>query len=292
MLDLPPTEAVLAVLAAAQRGSFSAAAVDLGVTHGAVSRRVQAVEHWLGTPVFERHGRGVRATPLGSLFISRATRSLTELAAIAQDVRSAQKSNAIRLSVLPSVARLWVLPRMQDLQGHPADIEIQLLTTHRLLSLQDREADLAVRAGAGDWPGVNSTLLFSDRLTPVAAPAVAARVADRGLAAIMAETLLFDSVADDWRTWCQQAGIEFQPLGGVRNFEDHDLVLSAAEAGLGVALLRRPLADEVLRRGTLTALDAREVASQRGHFVVTRHNERRTGVLRLAQRLIEAAASF
>ena len=81
MIDVPSTESVVAVLEANRAGSMAAAAVQLGVTHGAVSRRVQAVEHWLGAPVFERVGRGVRLTPQGALFVRRAERSLSAIEA-------------------------------------------------------------------------------------------------------------------------------------------------------------------------------------------------------------------
>lgn len=288
MTDLPPTDAMLAVLVAAERGSLSAAAVELGVTHGAVSRRVQAVEHWLGTTVFERHGRGVRVTPLGSLFVARARRSLDALASIADDVRTAQRSNAVRLTILPSVARLWLMPRLAGLQGGRADVEIHVLTDHRVLSLDNREADIAIRAGSGGWAGVRAERLFDETLTLVASPGLAERITRTGLASIMSETILYDSDASDWRHWCRETGIRYRPLGGVRRFEDHDLVLAAAEAGLGVALLRRPLADDVLARGRLTAVPGPVVAGERSHFVVTRHNEQRSAVLRLRERLVEA----
>ena len=76
LFDLPPLEGLIAMLAAAEEGSFSAAAAKLGLTHGSVSRRIAALEHWLGASLFERHGRGVRRTPAGLRFSQDSRQSL------------------------------------------------------------------------------------------------------------------------------------------------------------------------------------------------------------------------
>jgi DNA-binding transcriptional LysR family regulator len=288
-MDLPPTEGFAAVLAAAERGSVSAAAVELGVTHGAVSRRIQAVEHWLGVPIFERHGRGVRLTPLGALFVKRVERSLRAITLMGEDVRAAQRTNSVRLTVLPSVARLWVLPSLAGLQGDPVDTEIHVQTDHRVLSLENGETDIAIRAGTGAWAGVRATLLFGDHLSLVSAPALAERLSNAEVSAVMTETLLYDSDAGDWRSWCQETGVRFRPLAGVRRFEDHDLVLAAAEAGVGVALVREPLATGYLARTNLVRIGSVAAVSGRGHYVVTRHNEGRPAVLRVEQRIIASS---
>lgn len=290
-MDLPSTECLLAVVAAAERGSVSAAALELGVTHGAVSRRVQAVEHWLGVPVFERHGRGVRLTPVGAKFVKRVERSLRAITLMGEDVRSAQRTNSVRLTVLPSVARLWVAPKLAALQGDPVDTEIHLQTDHRVLTFDNGEADIAIRAGSGAWPGVRATLLFRDHLSLVAAGALADRLSTAGVSAVMSGTLLYDSDADDWRAWCQENEVQYRPLAGVRRFEDHDLVLAAAEAGVGVALIREPLATGLLDRTNLVRIPSTSALSRRGHYVVVRHNEARTAVLRIEQRIIAAARS-
>lgn len=290
-MNLPSTEGFAAVLAAAERGSVSAAALELGVTHGAISRRIHAVEHWLGVAIFERHGRGVRLTPLGALFVKRLERSLRAITLMGDDVRAAQRTNSVRLTVLPSVARLWVVPRLAEFQGDPVDTEIHLQTDHRVLNLESRETDIAIRAGSGAWTGVRATLLFKDHLSMVAAPSLADRLSGADGSDVMTATLLYDSDAGDWREWCQTSGVRFRPSAGVRRFEDHDLVLAAAEAGVGVALIREPLATDLLARTNLVRIAGATAVSGRGHYVVTRHNEGRPAVLRVEQRVIAAAGS-
>src|SRR5581483_12158281 len=102
---MPPLEALTAMLAAGRFGSFSAAAVELGITHGSVSRRVHAVESWLGTPLFVRHGRGVRLTPAGEHFSRQVESALSKITEAALDLRAARATpSRLRLSVLPSFA--------------------------------------------------------------------------------------------------------------------------------------------------------------------------------------------
>src|SRR5205814_737137 len=98
--SLPPLEALATVLAAARLGSFSAAAIDLGITHGSASRRVQVVESWLGTAVFVRHGRGVRLTPAGEHLSRQVETALAQIAGVAADLRASRAGpSTLRLSV-------------------------------------------------------------------------------------------------------------------------------------------------------------------------------------------------
>ena len=290
MIDLPPTEALAAVLAAARAGSLTAAAAELSVTHGAISRRIQAVEGWLGAALFERHGRGVRLTPVGERFARSVERSFAAISSTAADIRTASRVGKVRLSTLPSVARLWIMPRLSRLQGEPADIAIALVGEHRVASLEAREADLAIRFGLGGWSGVDAHLMFRERLYPIAAPPVAARLAAEGPAALLGQTLLHDGDAGDWKAWFRSVGVAYKPRAGERKFEDYDLVLMAAEAGLGVALGRDPLAAPALRSGRLKRLPGPELASDRGHYLVTRTGETRPAVLTLARRIRALAA--
>lgn len=284
-MSSPPIQSLPALLSAARLGSFSAAAVELGVTHGAVSRRIQAIEHWLGARLFDRHGRGVSLTPAGELFARTAEQSVAAIVSVANDIRAANLSARLRISVLPSVARLWLIPRLAMLQGTPPDLNIRILAEHRVASL-DRDADLAIRIGSGAWPGVESSRLLDETLTPVAVPQIASVATDP--AAILQLPLLHDGDGHDWRLWFRTSGVPYRPRQSERRFDDYDLTLAAAEAGLGVALARRPLADSVLAAGRLQTCGP-SVKSDRAHYLLVRSGEARRDVLRLRDRLIAAA---
>jgi DNA-binding transcriptional LysR family regulator len=284
-------ETLTAVLAAARCGSFSAAADDLGITHGSVSRRVQVVETWLGTAVFERHGRGVRLTPAGEHLAREVDAALARIAAVAADLRVPRAPPArLRISVLPSFARLWLLPRLAELQRKCPGVSLQLQTEHRQASFEDGTTDLAVRFGSGQWPGTEASLLMKERLFAVATPELARKLRGRGPSAVLGETLLHDSDTQHWRSWCQLAGIAFRPRRDERRFDDYDLVLAAAEAGLGIAIARWPLAAPSLESKRLVRVDRLELVGVKAHYIVIRSADRRASVRRLTETLSALAA--
>jgi LysR family transcriptional regulator, glycine cleavage system transcriptional activator len=289
MKTLPPLDGLTAVLAAVSAGSFTAAAEELSLTHGAVSRRIQAVERWLGTPLFERHARGVRATPAGQRFAREVEQALATISQSAEHWRPRRELETLRISVVPSFAKLWMLPRLLALQGTPAEVRIELSIEHRLASLEGREVDLAIRYGAGAWPGLRTHLLMRETLFPVAAPETAKRLGRQASAERIAqESLLHDSDTAQWRAWLADCGLRYRPRSSDRRFEDYDLVLAAAEANLGVALLRTPLAQSVLSAGKLVRLSRHAIRNPAGHWIVMRAQEDRASVLRLVERMTSA----
>jgi len=173
-ISLPPLDALTAVLTAARLGSFSAAAVDLGITHGSVSRRVHVVESWLGTSVFVRHGRGVRLTPAGEHLSRHVESAFAQIAQVATDLRSARATpSRIRVSVLPSFARLWLMPRLATLQRAFPRLLLHVIPEHRIANLDAGDADLAIRFGSVHMPGTEARLLMKERLFAVATPKLA-----------------------------------------------------------------------------------------------------------------------
>ena len=286
---LPSIDALEALLAAVRRGSLSAAAEELGVTHGAISRRIQGLERWLGVPVFERHGRGVELTPVGAQFARRVERSMGAIVDLATDIRMAHSAGAVRLSLLPSMARLRVMPRMAALQGTPADLSLLISTEHKVSVVDGREADVAIRFGFGDWPSVDAFKLFEETLIPIASPDVADQVGEEP-GAILRQPILHDSDTVNWRRWFRGAGIDYRPTAGERRFDDYDLVLAAAKAGIGVALARMPLARGTIEAGGLVRLPGPPMAIKRAHWLVMRQGEQRGAVLRFAERLRTLAA--
>jgi LysR family glycine cleavage system transcriptional activator len=290
MINLPPLDGLTAVLAAIRSGSFTAAAEELGLTHGAISRRVQTIEYWLGTPLFERHARGVRATPAGQRFAREVEQALATISQSAEHWKPRRELETVRISVVPSFAKLWLLRRLSDLQGSPAQIRIDLSTEHRLANVEGREVDLAIRYGAGHWPGLRAHLLFRETLFPVAAPALARRLGvNAPCQRIVQEPLLHDSDTTHWRSWLASSGYRYRPRASDRRFEDYDVVLAAAEAGLGVALMRAPLALSAIAEGRLVRVNRKSIPNPASHWIVTRSREERHAVLRLIERISSLA---
>jgi DNA-binding transcriptional LysR family regulator len=285
---LPPLDGLNALLAAAEEGSFTAAAEMLRITHGSVSRRVAALEAWLGTSLFDRHGRGVRLTPAGQRFAADARLALAGLSRSADQWRPRRGRPTVRLAVVPAFARLWLIPRLSRLER--GDLHVDVLMDHRPTDLDGQEADLAIRYGRGAWEGLESRLLFRETLRPAAAPALAEMLgADAAPEALLGLPLIHDSDVSQWRGYLAEAGVRYRPRWQDRRFEDYDSVLAAAMAGLGVALLRAPIAEDALATGQLAYVSVRSTANPSAHFVCLRAGERRHAVAELAERLVAAA---
>lgn len=287
---LPPLDGLQAVLAAARLGSFSAAAAALDITHGAVSRRIAAVEAWAGIRLFSRHGRGVRLTLDGERFAAQI-----ELAvAMLEDGRNGRSEGAldtIRVGVVQSFARLWLIPHLAALEGTPPDLRVEPEIDHRVMTLSD--ARIAIRFGQGAWPGVVSEPLFDETLQPVAHADVAATLGSSpSVDALLAFPLLHDASEDAWRLWLSDQGRAYQQRARDRTFAGHDLTLQAAGAGLGIALARDPFGRDFRERLGLVAIHAGRVANPRRFHIVTRPGARHPAVDRLVARIRGLVSEF
>ncbi|MBN4664484.1 LysR family transcriptional regulator [Pandoraea nosoerga] len=285
----PPLANLETVCLVARHGSFTAAAEASGLTHGAISRRVGAVENWLGCALFERHGRGVSLTCDGQRFLGRIEHAFDVIDAAADQWHQARKAPAVRLSVVPSFAKLWLLERLQSLEAGQPFINIQVATEHRNADVGAGEVDIALRYGRGGWSAVDSEPLMAETLYPVASPEVAARLMGASASDMLAMPLLHDSDLTGWRAWCGAQGVSLRPRARDRRFEDYTVVLAAAEAGLGIALARAPLADAAIAKSRLRRLSDTEVECPLSYHIVTAKREKRPEVLEVIARLHRAA---
>jgi LysR family transcriptional regulator, glycine cleavage system transcriptional activator len=281
----PPLANLETVCLVAQAGSLSAAAAASGVTHGAISRRVAAVENWLGVPLFERHGRGVMLTPDGQRFVGQVIQAFEIIDGAADQWRTRPGAKLVRMTVVSSFARLWLFDRLASLEASPHPLKIQLDVGSRNADISGGEADLAIRYGRGSWPGLHAELLFLEQLTPVAHPDIAEKLKANDPDGLLAHPLLHDSDLTGWRTWFHGRDVSFKGRTQDRRFEDYSLVLAAAESGLGIALARLPLASGWVEKSKLVRLERRTVTNPLANYIVTAKQERRPEVLELVQRL-------
>lgn len=250
---LPPLNAVCAFEACARLGSTVAAASELGVTHGAVSKQIALLESWLELPLFDRAGVRLRPTAAGARFaatlgrsldgIDAATRSLTEAAS--------ETGSVVRVSTTSSFAALWLLPRLGQFRALHPGVEVWVSESKAPAEVGAGGVDLALRTGRGHWPGVRAEPLLTDQLVPACAPALARRL--RRPADLARATLLHDEdPGAAWPDWLEAAGLG-RPAWGNRGprVADGALLLQAAAGGQGVALARKRLASIHFRGGAL-----------------------------------------
>jgi DNA-binding transcriptional LysR family regulator len=242
---LPPLNAASTFEACARLGSTVAAAEELGVTHGAVSKQIALLEAWLAAPLFDRSGGRLSPTAVGARYAASLGRALDDVDAATREATQASRDGVttVRVSTMSSFAALWLLPRLASFRSRHPDLEVWVSETRALVDLgSESGVDLALRSGAGGWPGVRAEPLMTDSLVPVCAPSLAPRL--RKPADLARAVLLHDEdPRASWPLWLQAAGLG-RPAWAERGprLADSALLLQAAADGHGVALARRRLA--------------------------------------------------
>ncbi|MGF1503176.1 MAG: transcriptional regulator GcvA [Paracoccaceae bacterium] len=255
---LPPLNALRAFEAAARHQSFKRAAEELNVTPAAISQQIRSLEDHLGTPLFERLTRALRLTEAGRAGLGALTDGFDRLAEGVEAIRADAQPGVITVSVAPSFASKWLVPRLDRLREAEPDLDIRIDATDTPADFHGDGVDLAIRYGRGRYPGLEVERLLDEVSFPVASPAlVTGDPPLRTPSDLASHTLLHvvwtmeQDAAPNWRMWLKAAGV--RGVDGTRGprFSVDSLALGAAIAGQGVALSGRALAAEDLEAGRL-----------------------------------------
>ena len=252
-LQLPPFRALLAFRAAATHDRLADAAVGLGVTESAISHQLRRLETQLGTRLFDRTPGGLVLTSVGRRFLERIEPALAEIHAATAAVRPADGRQAVRVTMPPSLAATWLIPRLARFEAAHPGIDVQLVLTTRLLDMERDQIDAAIRYGRGTWPGVEAAFLFDALATPVAAPGLLPPGATPDALPAGIRYLVSRATPGEWEEWARARGLPPPPASAMLELETVEQVLQVAEAGHGIAMGRSPFIEEPLARGTLTA---------------------------------------
>lgn len=287
---LPPLEPLRTFEAVARSGSFSAAALSLHLTHGAVSRQIARLETWAGLKLFHRRARGVVLTPDGERLLQRTHEAFSALADTTDRWRDQRGAAIVRLSAVASVAGRWLMPRLTALESIVPAVQVSLIIDNSRQDLEAENIDLAIRCGRGGLPGRRSLRLFEEHCFPVAAPELASRLQGGRPDQLLQEVLIHDSDASGWRAWFAEASFDYRPKPTDRRFEDYNLVIEAALNGLGVALARPPLAQGLVDRGDLVRVSATTAVNPVSYWLDRSPRPMREASRRLALRIAAAAS--
>ena len=250
---LPPLPDLLAFETAARLGGFQQAAEALHLTPSAVSHRIRKLEANLGTPLFERKHRGVALTTAGQRYYQAVHDALLRLADASEALRPTP-GHTVRVSVAPAIGGKWLVSRLTAYQEAHPQIEFELTSSTSLGPLLAGEADLALRYGEEEWPGMEAWRLFEESVIPVCSQAYAAKLAAERPAlpnpAALDHARLLRHPLLSWQQWFAAAGLQRPEPAGPR-YDDALLMLEAAAAGQGVALMTASLADSYFSSGTL-----------------------------------------
>ena len=251
---LPALNAIKAFEAAARHESFSRAADELFVTHGAVSHQIRALEAELGVSLFARDGKRVRLTETGRRYATQVRAALTGLADATRAIRAGDRERRLVVSMLTSFAARWVTPRIGSfIEAHP-QWDLELLSTNALTDFARDDVDAAIRFGFGKYPGLHAELLLEEIFFPACSPNFNGGKLPR-TPADLAKVPLLRSDDELWRPWFDAAGLTDwpEPKRGVL-YQDSSNLLQAAVDGQGIALTRRSLAMHEIAAGRLVRL--------------------------------------
>ena len=246
-----PLNTLPAFRAVAELQTMRAAAEHLNLTHSAISQQIRVLEDQLGFAVFERRGRRLVLNGPGEALLRKVQAALALLDEGVQTASTmGQIETHLRVSVVPSFGQRWLMPRIHRWRERHPDLKLEFDPTRQVVDLQREGFHAAVRQGVGPWPGVVSEALFEQ---PMPFFVVGCAIESRRLVGLPPQALLQEPLLGErniWRLWFATAGIQADPVP-VAVFNDTGFMLQAAEQGMGLALVREPLAADALRAGKL-----------------------------------------
>jgi LysR family glycine cleavage system transcriptional activator len=256
---LPPLNALRAFEAAARHLNFSRAADELTVTPGAVSQQIQNLEDYVGAALFKRTPRGLLLTDSAQMALPALREAFDRLAEAASLLTAAVDGRRLTLTAPPSFAAKWLVPRLGRFEAAHPQVDVWLSAGMDLVDFATSDVDLAIRYGAGPYPGLEAIRLINETVIPVMSPDLMATNPVRMPADLAGHVLLHDGSPDadescpDWQMWLAARGVRGLDANRGPRFNQSSLVIEAAVSGRGVALAKRTLAQDDLDAGRLVA---------------------------------------
>ncbi len=290
---LPPLNALRAFEASARHLSLTKAAEELGVTQAAVSHQVKGLEDALGVKLFNRLTRALALTPAGAALAPELEGAFVRIASAVERAREREAKGTVRLSLLTTIALTFLVPRLGRFAAkHPA-IELRLETSARLVDFTREPIDAAIRYGDGRYGALHADRLFADALTPLCAPSLAKKI--RKPADVMEHPLLDDNIIyDEWKIWCEQAGVGACPTRRrAATFDSTRVAVEAAMEGMGIAIGAPFLFAAEIASGRLVQPLPVVVPSGRSYWFVCRPQDAERPTIRaLRDWLLEETAEW
>ncbi|MDF0601067.1 LysR family transcriptional regulator [Psychromarinibacter sp. C21-152] len=271
--DLPPLSQLRAFAALADTGSMSGAGAQLNVSHAAVSQQVRALEDRLGLKLVTREGRSVVLTPEGQRLGATLCDSFGAMAREIEVLTGADADRPLQVTCTPSFADRWLMPRLAGFsEAHP-DIHLMLNPTAQLADPAPGGIDLAIRFGAGKWPGLEAELLLETRFAIVAARDL---LGDRTITEpgeLLDFPWLQEVGTNEAKEWLAENGVT---EARVRRMTDlpGNLLQDAVRRGQGVGATARAFIEPEIARGEMVVLFEDERRGE-GYWLVTRPGPQR-----------------
>jgi LysR family glycine cleavage system transcriptional activator len=273
---LPPLSALRAFEAAARHMSFSKAATELHVTPAAISHQIHALEEDLGIRLFHRMNRSIELTASARILFPGLSEAFAGIQSSVRRLRAHNDTGTLTVTASPSFAAKWLVLRLHRFQEQCAEVDVRISATDELVDLTKGDFDIAVRYGAGQYPGLDVELLFTDEVFPACSPQLLATGAplrtpdDLSLHNLIHDqTVERDPLVPTWPMWLKAAGVKNVPAAAGLSFNNMHLALDAAIAGHGVVLAHSAIAAADLAAGRLVRLFTLALPDQFAYYIVT-----------------------
>lgn len=255
-----PLNGLRAFEAAGRHLSFTRAAEELHVTPAAISHQIRALEERLGHELFVRQHKVLELSQAGRLLHPGLRDGFVLLDRAVARLATLRTDNRLVVTCAPTLAARWLLPRLERFQAEHPEIEVHLMTSHRMVDLDEHEVDIALRYGHGNYPGLHAEPLLDDGMTPVCSPRLIAGDPPLRTPQDLAHQILLHDDSwgylgstPDWDMWLRAAGVTGVDASRGPHFDVASMALAAAAMGRGVALTTRSLVADDLENGRLVA---------------------------------------
>ncbi|MFP3606035.1 LysR substrate-binding domain-containing protein [Paraburkholderia sp. SIMBA_053] len=249
---LPPLNALRVFEVAARAGSYSAAARELNLTHGAVSRHITILEDWLGQPLFVRDGQSMVASGHARAFAREVSAAFDHITDAAERYGKSRHRKVIRVSAAATVAMRWLIPRLPLFTAICPDVDVRVSTTLTTDSALRGSFDLAIRREVPADGQYQAWPLFEERNTVIASPALIEQTAISSVEQLAAETwLTTESRPSDWERWTHAVGQPTLRASRTLRFDHFFVTLQAVVDGLGFGIGPFPTLDADCTAGRL-----------------------------------------
>ena len=267
-----PLLALRAFVEVGQQGSIKAAAQALNVTSGAVSQQIRLLEDRVGMPLFTRERSGLRLTEAGAAVHPALFEAFGQIEQAMQTLQQSTARQTLTISTVATFAASWLVPRLGRFNRLHPEIEVRVEATSALVDMHRGRVDIALRHGLGVYPGLQVTRLMAPVLVPVASPALLADYPQLAQPQDCLDLpLLHDADRADWLLWLSAHDVGKDPRAERGTaFEDDFLLIRAAEAGQGLALVPQEYATEEIAAGRLVQVMDKPWPARFAYYAVTR----------------------
>lgn len=276
MKRLPSLTAVRYFEVAARLKSFTAAADELHVTQGAISRMIQTLEEQLEVRLFERNGRWISLTPAGKSYHKDITAGLNQIAEASHRLTESAGRSTLTLSVNVGFGTLWLVHNISHFRARYPDIQVDVLAEEQREFGHEAHVDASIRYGSPPWPGYDSTsLLDSTEVGVVCSPRLKQLERVRHPSDLLKGPLLSVSgdEKDPWHDYFGHYGLKMPDLGKSPRFFQMPMMREAAISGLGFAVVPLFLVSQDLQEGRLVQAIPQTCASRHGYHLLHRKGE-------------------